>query len=719
MFKKVLVVLLTIGLLIPSLPAGAAPMLVGGNVVVSKQENSLITEEKALASFRNTFPNQTRGVDLECEYQDWQRNGHPSWSIRIKGYDTGMRYRNNRQQAYVGGLVDAITGEVLELTYRPSIEYYRERNLFLNREQALSLASELLKKMHPDKINQLKLNDTNTKPYFNGFQNNYTFMWERVSAGTLVYEDGISIGIDAYSGMMCQYNYSWHDKELPQADNILDAEKLMDKLLQEPGLYLSYNRNVNSSGLELIPVYNLNTTASYVDAISGTLLDSRGNPIAEEKTRLFKESFSPADPGRAIKETVVSNKISVAEAMNKAQEFFSRLGYDGEIRQSGSGSGGGYGVRNEYWCFTPKLNTNDELKDMSVAIDAFTGDIRGFNFSNRYITVPAAGEEISPDKALDIALDCIKRHHPEKANSVVRNLNMEIIGGPDNVYYIYFARLVNGLPLSRDIINVEIEKNTGKVLNYHVEWYPVQYEPLQNIITEEKAVQLFKDKLPLELVWIQQRNENYEGTGKSILAYRLPSYQSLNAITGENFYSLYEFEKKAVSNNMAPAIALLYENGLIDNAAIEQPVNRHQALIALMAAVLQGYSPDSDNLELHLTDLEVTSYDVKLYKQAVAKKVIPNQGQFTPRASLSREELAIWSVKTLGLDEIGRMKNSIAVPFNDADKISPGNQNYIGLAYGLGLIKPDTNGNINPDQAVTWDDLATSVTRIAVMPLGN
>ncbi|MDD4550360.1 MAG: hypothetical protein PHT79_11445, partial [Syntrophomonadaceae bacterium] len=375
MFKKVLVILLTLGLLIPALPANAelagyrevrtnvpiSAESVGYTTVLTNNLNanntSLITEEKALESFRTAFPNQTKGLDLECEYQDWQRNGHPSWKIRIKGYDSGMEHRNNRQQVYVGGLVDGITGEALELTYRPSIEYYRDRNLSLNREQALPIATELLKKMHPDKISQLKLDDLQTKSYlFNNFQNGYSFTWKRVSEGLPVDWDSITIGIDAYSGIITQYNYTWHDMELPKANSIIDTKKVMDQLLQEQGLYLSYRRNPDnaSSGLELTPVYSLNTTAYFVDAINGTLLDSRGKPVIDEKLTLFKQSFSPVNASLTVKETVIREKISIKEAMDKAQQFFAELGYNGEIRQSGSGGGSSFGYRDEFWYFSPK-----------------------------------------------------------------------------------------------------------------------------------------------------------------------------------------------------------------------------------------------------------------------------------------------------------------------------------------------------------------------------
>lgn len=722
MFKKALILLLTLGLLFPALPVAAGPIQVTGRADSTGADAEMISEEKAIDIFRTAFPLQTKGVELECEYDDWSTNGNSSWAIRLRGYDGGSEYRNSNRGLYLGGTVDAITGEVTALTYRPSVDYYRERSLTLNRSQALPLAEDFLKKLHPDKISRLKLVDKINSFPNNGFENCYTFRWERMSEGVPVDWDSITIGINAYSGIVCKYDYTWHDLKLGNVKNVMSPEQVLDKILQENGLYLSYTRtNKAGTGLSLTPVYKLNTTACYVDALTGNLLDSHGNPL-KEKGLLYEKSFSPVSLDNTVNEKSLTSKAPINEVMQTAQKFFADMGFTGKIHKSGSG-GGGYGCLNrEYWCLSPEDN-DSELGNYSVSIDIYTGEFVGFGYHSRYIQPSPDGEKMSREKALAKAQACIKKYNPEYAESVVVNNSiMEYHGTSNEPYYFQFARIVNGLPLDRDSINIEVDPFTGKILNYQVEYYPVQYGPSTGLISKDRAADIFKNNVSLQLSWSQQRDEDYQPAGKPMLVYMLP-YQELNALSGEITERWYDKNQPVIDGkNISPELSLLYDNGLIPKENVtnpQQPITRQQALIALTTASLSTYySSDLDDFELNLEDIEVDDKNMRLFKYAATKKVIPCQGRFNPQKPVSREELAVWSVKLLGLDIIGHMKNEIAVPFKDAAQINPGNQNYVGLAYGLELIKPVDN-NIAPSQPVNWNDLAACASHIAVMPVNN
>ncbi|NLB88957.1 MAG: hypothetical protein GX790_06995 [Syntrophomonadaceae bacterium] len=720
MLRKILVLVITLVFLLPVLPANAEP--VGTSGVINKS-SSLISEEAAIESFRKAFPLQTKGFDFVCEYQEWPVNGHPSWEIRMKGYDRYAVYRNDRQQDYVGGVVDAITGEVLSLTYRPSIEYYRNRTLALNRDQALLIAAEFLEKMHPDKISQLKLKDTLSQTYiYDDFQNYYGFTWQRLSDGVLVSWDNIVIGVDAYSGMIVSYNYIWHDMELTKPKNILDVKQVTDKVMQEIGLYLNYNRDIEgpSKGLKLIPGYLLNTSASYVDAINGTLLDYRGNPISEDKIQLFKQEFSPINPNFKLKEEVRTEKISITEAMNIAQEFFAKLGYTGEIRHNGYGTGNRYGfIKDEYWSFSPKDSSDIKISGLNVSVDSYTGAIRELIHHNRFIE--GEKKNISEEEALAKAKAFIEKHQPEMADLIILNQNHEVHGSGITPYIFVFDRLVNGIPIHEDNITIHVDPLTGDILEYLVNWYPIEVEPVNKILNKQDGIKIFQEKLPLELVWFQKRNESYEPIGEPVLAYRLPTYQCINAFTGEIIQSTFDEYNIILDKNIPAPLDLLYENGLSTEQSLKNPqeeVTRYQALIALMAGHnYRTYTSDIDEIILNIEDLDANSKDIRLIKQAVHYKVIDNKGKFNPEMPITREELAVWAIKSLGLNEVALMKNQIAVPFNDAELINADKQNYIGLAYGLGLIKPDADGHISISQSATWEDLAICVTRIATLPI--
>ncbi|MGI6435266.1 MAG: S-layer homology domain-containing protein [Syntrophomonadaceae bacterium] len=69
-------------------------------------------------------------------------------------------------------------------------------------------------------------------------------------------------------------------------------------------------------------------------------------------------------------------------------------------------------------------------------------------------------------------------------------------------------------------------------------------------------------------------------------------------------------------------------------------------------------------------------------------------------------------IKGLDYDNIAQIKNPITTPVKDAAKISPELYNYVGLAYGLGIITPDAQNNFRPLDKVTRAEMAIMTSRI-------
>lgn len=60
----------------------------------------------------------------------------------------------------------------------------------------------------------------------------------------------------------------------------------------------------------------------------------------------------------------------------------------------------------------------------------------------------------------------------------------------------------------------------------------------------------------------------------------------------------------------------------------------------------------------------------------------------------------------------GPVLEANAIPaFTDLETLSVREQNYIGLAYGLGFLRGDGIGKFRPDDPVTWEELAAAVIR--------
>jgi hypothetical protein len=118
-------------------------------------------------------------------------------------------------------------------------------------------------------------------------------------------------------------------------------------------------------------------------------------------------------------------------------------------------------------------------------------------------------------------------------------------------------------------------------------------------------------------------------------------------------------------------------------------------------------------VEIKLSDIGSNDSDLAFFKLAVKRGIIPGEGKFNPQSSMSREELAVWLINSLGYQEIALMSNHIETPVKDKARISPDKQNYVGLAYGLGLMNPDQNGYWYPQQNVNWAQMAVIAGHLA------
>jgi len=80
---------------------------------------------------------------------------------------------------------------------------------------------------------------------------------------------------------------------------------------------------------------------------------------------------------------------------------------------------------------------------------------------------------------------------------------------------------------------------------------------------------------------------------------------------------------------------------------------------------------------------------------------------------MSREDLAVWLVNSLGYQEVAAIKNRIDTPFKDADQIAPDKANYVGVVEGLRLLRVDASQCFHPQDAIKWAEMANVATCLA------
>lgn len=699
-------------------PAGEKPsFVVSGTVKTPASEVSgtgeMISQEKALTIFCEAFPDITRGKKLTAELQEGSMDNQ-IWHIR-----SGERNPSFSNGFEIDGQVDARSGEITGMNYNPDPAFYKNKKVNLTREQAYEAANKFLRNFQPDKAGMLRLQDAVVRTAFPDSNMNlyYNFTWQRVVNGVVIDWDSINIGVDAYTGMVAHYHCNWHKIEPANTGQLLPHQEIEQVLKDNIELvpYYTYERNqMGETSGKIIPVYRLNIDAVAIDARTGKFLDQQGQVKKDDELKLYDRELVPVVGGSAINEPSWTDKMVNPETGRKAaQDFFKSLGYEGEIRRSGGGSGSGPGYKDEYWSYSPQGESSSRLR---VEVNAFTGQVASFREET---TVETSGTaELSYNQALDIAREAIKRYDSDKVNSVILSRNMHYVD--ERPYYHFrFERILNGIPFSRDGISITLNGKSGQILNYSREWRPVQCDSLSPLIPAQEIKSKVWEKNPLNLSYLFTLDKNYRPTGDSIPVYRIP-YVQINAVTGELVNPWEQIKTGAVKQAWsqhwaAPFLSLLQENSLIPDKDFkaEDIMSRRSILKVLVAATNPRVRfGDELNAEVKLSDINNNDPDWPIFKLAVNRGIIPGEGKFNPEGSMSREELAVWLINALGYQDIAQMSNRIETPVKDNVRISPDKLNYAGLAYGMGLMSPDQSGYWRPQENITWAQMAVIATRL-------
>ncbi|AIS52062.1 propeptide PepSY amd peptidase M4 [Thermoanaerobacter kivui] len=228
-------------------------------------------------------------------------------------------------------------------------------------------------------------------------------------------------------------------------------------------------------------------------------------------------------------------KISLKQAIEIAKE---KLG----IGESGYEFNSSYNeyANKKYW----NLNWNSTSKgSISVTVDADTGRITNF-----YSWTPAQQSELripkyTQEEAKKVAVEFIQKLVPDlfkqtKENTSVNNYSSYY--SPD--YSFTFERIVNGIPFPSDSIYVSVNKSTLKVTSYYLNWNDYSFPEPKDIISKEKAIEIFKEKLGIELMYNLVYDQVYGSEPKAVLVYGIFQNAPIDAKTGKIIRNDYYYE---------------------------------------------------------------------------------------------------------------------------------------------------------------------------------
>ncbi|NDI34400.1 YcdB/YcdC domain-containing protein [Chengkuizengella sediminis] len=376
----------------------------------------------------------------------------------------------------------------------------------------------------------------------------------------------------------------------------------------------------------------------------------------------------------------------------------------------------------------------------SVSFDKETGDVLSFHKTD-YRNQGSSSEQngvITVDEASDKAIEYFKKYAPAKTHEFVfyedgSNLNQTYLRYGDGTEYVFhFPQYKDGIRIEGNGADVSVSKEDGTLIRMNVNDYqPIQWPNPEDALSQEKVISDFKSNLTLELIY--DVSPDYKvGGEKTYLAYYSISfapevYSFYDAIQGEwvprsyasdqlstNIEVEHSWAKKEINYLIMKRIISVGKNEMIDPG---KSITVGDGLNILIKSIndpydiegTEGVSPTFSNINLEHDDFHII-------ERAVFQEIINEEADtFVIDETLTREKLAYWYVRALGLQKMAEQKDLYLIDFTDREQITNDYQGHIAIANSLGLLTENKNGQFRPQESVSLAEISVSVIRLANM----
>lgn len=226
-------------------------------------------------------------------------------------------------------------------------------------------------------------------------------------------------------------------------------------------------------------------------------------------------------------------KVTYQQAIEIAKKSFSLDTKDYDVSHNYQENEEGRGFYEINW------TKKEGYSQISVSVDAVTSDIiRMYRYEPSKDSHKKIPKYTNAD-ALKAAEAFIKNIQPKKFSQMKLYQNeykdSQLYMSQNS--YFKFYRVANGIEFTENGIGIEVDKNTLKIISYEYSWDDTQLPDTSKAISLERAQEIFKEKLGLELSYkLITKQDSKEPT--PILVYTLKdSNYPIDALTGEVIYT--------------------------------------------------------------------------------------------------------------------------------------------------------------------------------------
>lgn len=718
-FKKLGIILTTtafsVGVLAPVSQASANVKEPSERIAIQlAASETKVTKGMLINKLRALFPEEFKFV-ADNEFNSG--GGHFFRDDTTVRYDLNFHKTVNGKDVY-GGFT--FKGEDLELEHF----YYQPANIAeavypakYSETEAKKIADDFLRKFA--KIENYKLREDGFG-YYNVINRplsqpiTYSFVYSPTYNGVLIGDQSITIDVLANGQITGMYKNTesigkaTFDSSSQKKNEEEIVAQVRDNLAVELRYYVDYFSDQRNVKLVYMPATGFNG----VHALTGQWQTTNGFSTQVPKTKSAEKISSQQLPPRKSGMTVAEVE-EFAKNLLKVDEDKAKLTIDMVDERENDNGETVYTVNYMYMY-------NNGGSGTSLEINKATGDIVQYHDIMRDFINTDKTTTLSKDAALAKAIEYLKQWAPSYLHEYSMPIDDPVYDDYSKDYYFSFPRIVNGIAVVGDEINVGIGSD-GSLRSLNVNKQKINNWPsLSQVISADKAKEAYSKALTLQLQYIKQ---DTEGKQHYDLVYA-PTYNGslvnqIDAITGEWLYEVDDSKEKPSISHPTAANELnylLHQNVLevkdIANFNADAAVTKGEALKILLKSLTYGHFGSGDGEKQTFSNIDKNHPLYGVVEQAVRMGILQPANQFALDETLTRQELAVWAVKAMQLENVAKYKDIYKLNFADAASIDPAYTGYIAIANGMGLIDTQQN-NFNATKSVSYADLAVSTVRLA------
>lgn len=601
----------------------------------------------------------------------------------------------------------------------------------VSRSQAMKAAQDFLKQAAPSRYSSLKLTDRTPSPIlFRSYDRDYSFYFERIVNGVPCAFNGAELRISSSTGKVTYYYLNWDYKStFPQVKNPVSGVKA-GETMKSQGLELMYFRpypaKEGKEG-EVKLVYGVNEPRRVlVNAQTGefetinwfyTMRDGYGMggmggmEADQSKASQNRNELTPIEEEEV---QALANLLSKEQAQEAVFKYF-KLPQDFNLDSARLFEDE---RKNRMWNISWNMTSADNQSSgyMSASVNAKTGELLSYAKHVYYPGMENETKKYSVAEAKEVGEKFLKNIQPAKMTQV-KSFDRGLQDQNSRTVMFNYARLVNGIPFYEDSISVEVDRVTGEVSSFSVEWGDFAFPSATPVVSKDDAYVRLTGANPLEIGYLRIDVPQSDRSEQKIGLYyffadsqpRLVDAVSGKVLldSGEEYLSeeMAEFTDIAGSP-YAEDIRLLFTMGIVgDSTGKFDPKGQLvYGDFIKMLVLASGWSPgEGEELDKLPDDWYRPYYQTAVYHGVLDADNLPKADQKVNRMDCARS-----LVTAMGLKKAAALEGIYQVPAADGASVADKDAGFAAIALKMELL-PKVDGKFSGSTVLTREQGASII----------